>query len=144
MRAVMSFLDRFKKKPERTLGGSEIIRSTAKSPQEMIGIPEVDTTPFVLLRERVYSDFFVPYATVRHQSIHMRPQIVVYVHPPTNILRFYTLFSGGMSDLPMHIPPHIDQSYALREMVLYCDTPDEMYIRLVRHFARFPFQNSTW
>ncbi len=140
----MGFLNRRKKPPERTPGGSEIIRSTSKQPQEMFGFTEQDTSPYCELRERVYADLIGPYDTVSHEIMPMVPHIDVYIHPPTDKRPFYTLASGGMSDLPMQIPPHVDRSYARREIILYCETPEEDYINMVRYFARFPFRYSTW
>jgi hypothetical protein len=96
-------------------------------------------------REAVYEQFFGEPQTVSHEILPLVPDIDVFVYPPGHAGRpFYTLATGGMSDMRMKLDRGIDRSYARREIILYCDMPDEQYIDLVRFMARFPFGNSTW
>jgi hypothetical protein len=111
----------------------------------MLGFPEQDPSAFCALREKVYEEFFGPPEIVNHEVISLVPHIDVFVYPPGYANRpFYTLASSGMSDVRMPLPEGLDRSHARREIVLYCETPDDAAINLVRRMARFPFQYSTW
>ncbi len=130
---------------EVTPGGSRVIRSTPKTTKEMIGFPDSAITTSIEQREKIYAEMFGKSQYVSHELLPLVPHIDVYVYPPGYAKRpFYTLVSGGMSDMPMAIEAHVDHSYARREIILYCDTPEEKYVELVRFFARFPFKYSTW
>ncbi len=135
----------FNKQQERTPSGSPIIRSTPKETQDIMGFPEQDPSAFRALREEVYEAFFGEPETVSHELLPLVPHIDVFVYPPGHANRpFYTLASSGMSDVPMPLPEGLDRSHARREIILYCETPDDTAINLVRHMARFPSEYSTW
>jgi hypothetical protein len=135
----------FGKKKDTTPDGSPILRSTPKDLRDMLGVPAQDTAAFAEQREQVYRELFGAGATVSHEVLSMVPHIDVWIYPPGHAGRpFYTLVSSGMSDLPMELPEGVDRSYRRREIILYCDAPEEAYIGLVRYFARFPHQYSTW
>ncbi len=141
----MPIRDWFKRKRERTPGGSQIVRSTPKSPQEQLGFPEEDTTGFRQLRDRVYKEFFGEPESVSHEILPFVPHIDVCIYPPGHAGRpSYTLATSGMSDAPMTLDNGMERSHARREIILYCDAPDEEYVSMVRFFAHFPFEHSTW
>ena len=96
-------------------------------------------------RDKVYSKLFGKLDKVSHELVVMFPHIDVYFYPPGHAGRsFYTLVSGGMSDFPMQLPEGADRSFVRREIILYCEKPDDDLIDLVRFFAHFPFENATW
>lgn len=96
-------------------------------------------------REKVYKKLFGKLENISHELVVMYPHIDVYIFPPRRPGRlFYTLVSGGMSDFPMQLPEEVDRSFARREIILYCEKPDDDLIDLVRFFAHFPFENNTW
>ncbi len=104
-----------------------------------------DLEKFSNLRETAYCQLFGSDFKASHEFEIKMPHIYVYIFPPRKEGRpFYTLVSGGMSDFPMRLPIGVDQFYARREIILYCDTPDDDLINLVRFFAHYPFQNATW
>jgi hypothetical protein len=135
----------FGRKKDRTPGGSSVPRPTPKHPRDMMGFAVQNTAAFAELREQVYEEFFGTEATVSHEVLPMTPHIDVYIYPPGHAGRpFYTLVSSGMSDMPMEIEEGVDRSCRRREIILYCEAPEEEYIDMVRFFARFPFRYSTW
>lgn len=96
-------------------------------------------------REEVYKKLFGNNFKVSHELVVMHPHIDVYLYPPRRPGRpFYTLVTGGMSNLPMQIPKGADRSYARREIIMYCEKPDDDLIGLVRYYAHYPFDNATW
>jgi hypothetical protein len=131
---------------EVTAGGSQILRyghDTAS--QSPIGFPDEDTTTHAAARETVYQRFFGDCDLVHHEVIPLIPHVDVYVFPPGYADRdFYTLVTGGMSDIPMTVPPQAGHTRQRAELVLYCHEPDERYLSLLRHLAHFPHDNRTW
>jgi len=113
-----------------------------KRKQDTAAFPEQG---YAELRERVYREFFGKSQGVSTEMWPFLPRIDVFIYPPTRVGRtWYTLASSGMSDKPMTLVEGVDRSSARREIVLYCETPDEEYINMVREFAHFPHQKSTW
>ena len=109
-----------------------------------MGFSETSTLPFVELRERVYSQLFGECEGVSHELMPLVPHIDVYVYKPNSERPFYTLISGGMSDLPMNLNKDVDPKCARAEVVLYVVKPEERFIELVGYFARYPHQWQTW
>src|SRR5262245_10701285 len=106
------FFDWFRKKPDPggadiSPGGSKMIRHGERTGPWMPAFPEFSTLPFVEQREAVYEQMFGKYALVYDDLFPgLIPHIDVYVHEPGHLSRdFYTLVTGGMSDLPMKVPP---------------------------------------
>lgn len=142
----MGIFDWFQKRrrpePEVSPGGSPLLRYGGNE----FGNPEVGFTEHQFLREReeVYDRFFGKAGTVSHEIVPLIPHLDVYIHPPGHAGRdFYTLVTGGMSDLQMTVPEGYDGP-PRAELVLYVREPKEEYISLLRQFARFPHANLTW
>ena len=113
--------------------------------QEMGDTTIDELEAFSKLREKAYHKLFGSDYQVSHELEIKMPHIDVYICPPRKEGRpFYTLVSGGMSDFPMQLEEGVDHSYARREIILYCDKPDDELIGFVRFFAHFPFEFSTW
>ncbi len=118
------------------------IRKWFRRKQDVVAFPE---GAFGESREEIYREFFGKPQSVSHEVFPLMPHIDVFVYAPGHAGRtWYTLASGGMSDRPMILEEGVPRSFARRETILYCKTPDLEYIDMVRFFARFPHQNSTW
>ena len=127
-----------------TRGGSKIIVPPSE-PKDLYGFSDDVDESLIREREQVYEELFGPFGPVSHELLPMVPHIDVYTFEPGYQGRdFYTLVSSGMSDLPMHLPDGVSQEYARAEIVLYVDEPKELYINLIRHFARYPHSYDTY
>src|SRR5262245_19297927 len=128
----MGLLDWFRKKSaadaeEKSPGGSTMIRH-GEAKQGMPGMPEFSTLPYIKERERVYEQMFGPMDGVYDDTFPgLVPHIDVYVHPPGVAGRdFYTLVTGGMSDLRMKLPPDaVDKLPRRAEIIFYLHPDDE-------------------
>lgn len=105
-------------------------------------------------RESRYEEWFGPCASVFHEVISQVPHIDIYIFPPSpeRGRSFYTLITGGMSDLPMHLPDGVDPSLARAEILMYIPKIDvklysaepRLEVEMLRFMARFPFEYETW
>jgi hypothetical protein len=96
-------------------------------------------------RERVYDSLFGKCETVNHEIVPLIPHIDVYIHKPGfNKRPFYTLVTGGMSDLPMKVPAEVGPGFSRAEIICYVDEPKEIYMKALRFLARFPHEYETW
>lgn len=149
----MGFKDWFQRnKPsapsEISPGGSKFIRHGEKE-RRMPGITSFSTLPFIEKRESVYRGMFGEYALVYDDEFPgLVPHIDVYVHEPGfNGRPFYTLVTGGMSDLPMTLPNDAPPSAPRRaEIVFYLpanSAPAREYISFLRTAARFVYEYQT-
>ncbi len=130
-----------RRRTEITPGGSEILPYVAaKTP---VGVPLEATERNRKQRESVYRDFFGPCDFVDHEVGLQIPHVDVYVYPTGYEGRdFSTLVTGGMSDLPMHVPR--GEKVRRTELVLYVHEPKEEYIAILRLLAHFPHDHRTW
>ena len=79
----------------------------------------------------------------------LNPHIDVYVHERGAGGRdFYTLVTGGMSDLPMQLPPDVPADLPRRaEIVFYLpptEAPKREYVSFLSTSARFAYDYDTW
>ncbi len=122
----------------------KLFHGKPKSNKDMLGVSKDDSL-LAETREKIYQDFFGPSDLVSHEVVPLVPHIDVWVHPPGYKEReFFTIVTSGMSDVPMNLEKGIPRSFARREMIMYAADHQEIYINLVRQFARFPFEYSTW
>jgi len=102
LRSVFSWFRKKKSPRETSPGGSAILRH--ESSETRIGLTK-ERAQFAEARESVYERFFGKAARVFHEVIPLIPHIDVYTHDPGHDGRnFYTLVTGGMSDLEMTVP----------------------------------------
>src|SRR5438067_4989118 len=98
----------FDKKPplERSPGGSVIRRySGDESAAPRIGFTDESTAEFPQAREKVYDTLFGEAVSVFHEVLPLIPHIDVYTFQPGHDGRkWFTLVTGGMSDLEMTLP----------------------------------------
>ena len=132
-----------KKRQAISAGGSVILHSSSEGPK--LGITDADTEAYAELRHQVYQSTFGPCDKVSHELIPRIPHIDVFIHPPCPALErdFYTLVTGGMSDVQMSLERGVDAS-ARVELVFYCQEPREEYIQMLRWLAHFPHDYRTW
>lgn len=148
------------RKPETSPGGSTIYKysnltGTAPRPPEVCGLyaGEVEKHFQKCFPDR---ERFV-FHEIESDLVH----IDVHVMKPTPQEPFYVLYSSGMSDLPMTLPPDIAQEYKHLEraelyMLLPADwnladehNPDLAYeqywpVQMLKCLARFPHEYETW
>jgi suppressor of fused protein SUFU len=148
----MSLFDWFRKKDapspaEISPGGSKYIRHGDKQ-QSMPGLTEFSTLPYIEKRESVYRQMFGEYALVYDDEFAgLVPHIDVYVHEPSEGRDFYTLVTGGMSDLPMNVPDDAPKAPRRTEIVFYLppdQEPKREYAAFLRGSARFVYDYKTW
>jgi len=126
---------------EITPGGSEMLRYAEVEP--LMGIPPESADRDRKRRERVYDELFGPSETVYHEVGFDLPHVDVYTCPPGYSGRdFYTLVTGGMSDLSMRVPRGVSANRA--ELVMYVSEPKEVYLKILRFLAHFPHDHRTW
>ena len=157
----MGFLDKFRKKPEVTPGGSPIYRY--ETPEEQGWRPPQTCGVYAEAINAHFEKLFPG-----RESFVFHEIISDLVHIDVNILRpspeqdFYVLFTTAMSDLPMTLPDEIadreDLKYAElylllpgkwdlgKEFTLSDDMPESSYwpIRMLKFLARFPHEYHTW
>jgi hypothetical protein len=119
-----------------------MLKPQKKRPPGRLGFSEHRTDEFVRQREQLYGEFFGPEFTVSHELLPMVPHVDVYTFAPQSGRDFSTLITGGMSDLPMHVPEGAPIRRA--ELVLYVDEPQELYVNLLRWLARLIHEQQTW
>lgn len=94
-------------------------------------------------RETVYGQMFGQCSSVSHELLPRDPHIDVYIFEPDFAGRpFYTLVTGGMSDVAMKVPP--GSPFTRVELVLYAAEPEETYIEFLRHLAHIPHDQGTY
>jgi Suppressor of fused protein (SUFU) len=126
----MSLFDWFRKKDsaspaEISAGGSKYIRHADKK-QSMPGLTEFSTLPYIEKREAAYQQMFGKYALVYDDEFPgLVPHIDVYVYEPSVGRDFYTLVTGGMSDLPMNVPGDVPKAPRRTEIVFYLPADQE-------------------
>lgn len=151
----MGIFDWFKKnKPyeagETSPGGSKLVRHGEKKSSWMPGFPSFSTLPYLEKREAVYEQMFGQYTLVYDDLFPgLVPHIDVYVHEPGFQGRdFYTLVTGGMSDLPMTVPPDVPPEIPRRAEIVFYLPPDAAprrdYISFLSTSARFVYDYRTW
>jgi len=127
--------------PPTSPGGSVVIV------REQVLQPRVGTVArtYVPEREAVYRELWGEPKFVSHEVVPLIPHIDVYVYPPgTRDRGFYTLVTGGMSDLRMQFPEDASPKLGRAELVLYAHEPKEDYIALLRTIAHHPHANAGW
>lgn len=157
----MGFLDKFRRKPATSPGGSPIYRyDTPKDqglrvPRECGVYGEEITDHFEKLFPGRKTNVF-------HELISDLVHIDVYIMSPTEDAGFYVLYTTGMSDLPMTLPDEIPDKEKWNRAELYMflpgswdfgkelgtsdDLPESSYwpIRILKFLARFPHEYETW
>ena len=158
----MGFLDKFKKKPETSPGGSPIYRYGEAENHRGWQPPEAYGT----YAEEVAAHFDALFpgreSFVFHEILSDLVHIDVNILLPTEENPFHVVYTTGMSDMPMALPDEIadreDLKYAEvflflpgdwdlgREFQLGSDVPPEYFwpLQMLKFLARFPHEYQTW
>ncbi len=157
----MGFLDKFRKKPRVSPGGSPIYRYEDREDRGWRP-PEACGTYAQAVNDRFQALFPGRECFVFHELISDLVHIDVNILRPTAEQNFYVLYTTGMSDLPMTLPDEIADREDLKYSELYLflpaewdlgetggtdrDLPERSYwpIRMLKFLARFPHQYQTW
>jgi Suppressor of fused protein (SUFU) len=100
---------------------------------------------FVEQRELAYERLMGrEYEFVYHDSEPTVPHVDVYVFAPTDDEEYFTLITGGMSDLRMRVPDDLESETRRAELVMFVDEPNEVLANVMRGLAHYPHDNKTW
>lgn len=157
----MGFLDKFRKKPEVSPGGSPIYRY--ETPEDQGWRPP---TAYGTYAEEITAHFEALFpgreGFVFHELASDLVHIDVNIMRPTKQQDFYVVYTTGMSDLPMTLPDELAAREDLKYAELYLllpgdwdlggpnqspgDLPYEQYwpIHVLKFLARFPHEYKTW
>lgn len=157
----MGFLDKFRKKPEVTPGGSPIYRY--ETPEDQGWRPPTACGTYA---EEITAHFEALFpgreSFVFHELVSDLVHIDVNIMRPTKQQDFYVLYTTGMSDLPMTLPDELADREDLKYAELYLflpgswdlgktgdlaqDIPYERFwpIHVLKFLARFPHEYKTW
>lgn len=157
----MGFLDKFRKKPVTSPGGSPIYRYETPKDQGL-RVPQA----FGTYAEEITAHFEALFpgreSFVFHELLSDLVHIDVNILRPTEKDNYYVLYTTGMSDLPMTLPDELPDQEAWKYAELYLflpgdwdfgktgdldrDLPESSYwpIRVLKFLARFPHEYETW
>ncbi|MBK9266166.1 MAG: suppressor of fused domain protein [Polyangiaceae bacterium] len=138
-------------KPSRSPGGSDILRHEARArefepPAASTGTEEI---------EQHFARVFGEPQSVFHEIVSDIVHIDVHIIPPRPVRDHWTLFTTGMSDLPMNVPKHIEgaEQFAFAELMLMLPASWEVGsdverwywpLRWLKQLARLPHEYNTW
>ena len=143
MRPVFSWFSKKKSPPETSPGGSEILRYESPSGPR-IGLTK-ERAQFAEARESVYTRHFGEAIKVWHELIPLIPHVDVFTYIRQDQGRdFYTLITGGMSDLEMTLPVEAKGAARRVELIFYCWEAKEEYLKTIQWLAHFPHDFKTW
>jgi hypothetical protein len=112
-----------------------------KTPNPRVGF--TDNFPLVKAREKVFESFFGTPCTVNHELAPLVPHLDVYIFEPNREDRdFFTLATGGMSDLAMKVPSGVP--FRRAELILYVEEPKDEYVNMLRWLAHLIHDQQTW
>jgi len=132
---------------ERSPGGSTIHRySTSEWAEPHLAAADDLSMQFGEAREKVYQRLFGKAESVYHEVFLLRPHVDVFTHARSSPQgKVCALVTGGMSDLPMNVPPAAGKAAPRRvELIFYCSEPKQEYLETLRWLARFPHDQNAW
>lgn len=91
-----------KDKPEVSAGGSRVVRYPETT--RRADLRGTIVSEFQEQREAFYDLLSGEAKEVYHEVLPATPHIDVYSYPPHQNVKYWTLVTGGMSDLPMNMP----------------------------------------
>ena len=157
----MGFLDKFRKKPEVSPGGSPIYRY--ETPEEQGWRPPAACGTYAEeITEHFEALFSGRESFVFHELVSDLVHIDVNIMRPTEKQNYYVVYTTGMSDLPMTLPDELADKEELKyaELFLFLpgdwdlgktgdltsDIPYEWFwpIQILKFLARFPHEYKTW
>jgi hypothetical protein len=144
--AVMALKDWFRRPPQGgptiTPGGSIVTVHQGAYPPPRVGATE---RQYLAERERAYGETWGEPKEVNHELLPQIPHVDVYIYAPNGADRpFYTLVTGGMSDLPMTFPEGFRRTHGRAELLIYVREPKEEYVAMLRFLAHHPHATGGW
>ena len=100
---------------------------------------------FLDIREAHYQRFFGPLTQKVMHSTDVKPvHVDIYQFEPTQDREFWTLITGGMSDIQQIAPDNCAEHQAPRaEILMYVHAPQGWMFNVLKGLAEMPFDNDT-
>lgn len=82
---------------------------------------------------------------VHHTLVDVAPvHIDIYQFPPSGTRDWWTLVTGGMSDLKQVVPEGVEGVSGRTELMMYVREPKDWMFSVLRGLATMPFEEKTW
>ncbi len=146
-----------KKKQEVSPGGSNIYRYGEQQESDKLRLPEQERVYAQEVEEHFEAIFPGRETRVIHEILSEFVHIDLHVMWPTADQPFYVVYTTGMSDLPMTVPPQVKEDISRAELYILLpgDWPMEQFgpgapmsvcwpITTLQFLARFPHAYKTW
>ena len=128
---------------KKTPGGSVVLRHN--DPERQIGSMDDSAVGFTHIREAAYERLLGKALSVSHELLPQVPHVDVYTFQSSSgDQTWYSLVTGGMSDLEMAMPRHAKGVPRRVELIFYCAEPRDEYIATLRWLAHFPHDSKSW
>ena len=100
----------------------------------------------IAIREEHYERHFGRMSdAVAHSTDKNTVHVDIYQFEPSEARPYWTLVTGGMSDLPQRIPSAAEGTLAPRtEILMYAKTPQHWMLEILKTLAEFPFRRETF
>ena len=99
----------------------------------------------ISLREMHYTKFLGSLVErIIHSTDKQDVHIDIYQFKPNDKRPYWTLITGGMSDLPQHIPDDIEGISPRAEIIMYAKEPQDWMLIALKDIAEMPFKNKTF
>ncbi len=148
---ALSTADLYMERIENAL--DEINGSDEEEPENLDDLELYDEDELDILEEHI-KDFYGDFPTVFHEIASPDIHCDVYIIPPNDEKKYYTLITVGMGAHIMDIPDDLDQSEHGRAELLICLPPDwkvgenkdEWFwpISLLKNLSRLPINHNSW
>jgi hypothetical protein len=124
---------------------SQTILATPAISWETRAVEGAESSPdFRPQREAAYERLMGrEYSLVYHETKPSVPHVDVYIFPPADDEEYFTLITGGMSDLPMQVPDTGSEPSRI-ELVMFVDEPKKELGMVMQQLAHYPHDNKTW
>lgn len=154
---LFGFPRKKKKKGEVSPGGSNIYRYGAREDEDKLHLPDAERVYAQEVEEHFDAIFPGRETGVLHEIMSDFVHIDIHIMKPTAQEPFYVVYTTGMSDLPMTLPPQVKEDISRAELYLLLpggwkldelgadpSPADYWPIGLLRFLARFPHEYKTW
>ncbi len=142
-----------KKKAEVSPGGSTVYRYDDPDDSKL-HLPETERVYAPEIEAHFNALFPGRETGVLHEIMSDFVHVDVHVMRPTAEQPFYVVYTTGMSDLPMTLPPHVKEDISRAELYIFLPGTwklDDLHdgsaywpIGLLQFLARFPHAYKTW
>ena len=106
-----------------------------------------DTNPdnWMKQREAHYSTFLGPMdEPIMHSTDMKEVHVDIYQFRPSSDRPHWTLITGGMSDLPQHVPKNAEGISPRAELMMYVEEPKGWMFDVLKGLAEMPFDQTTY